>query len=463
MSSIPTSHFDIAGVHNQLASRPSSSKKRKVELSDSNLVSVQPVVANRLPVKQKKKRSLASYVKRNVNKEVVKALAPAETSKVECICVISRARPSRTVIEYSHVMDLETSSHEMDCLEWAWGMEYRTLNLDTRMNIQTIRAPMHHWYNMTEASKPVGWFWLPDDLGVILDMHRTYVGQGDIEPVAGRITDVRKDPYTFYTVIPGSRFRYRLIPLLGMARSWSVKQYAGDPSGPFDPDFLRYYEYPFDTLPECYLHIPYHFVIVNTGKKLFQLYGKQQIDYARDFSFLSNREQYTLNAVRNIYVAWINAQHPSQSLRGEDDPSKMPFVQACALQGQSVEPSGGADQASGADTGLSDAAPKTCKGQRPASVDSLTPWDSVSNVGPEDAEDPDIDDKPFVDDEDEEEEDEEWLEGLKQWVRDVRAAMNDDTGNRSTLETIAMDVEVVDAPPKIDEAPVSPMQLDPDR
>lgn len=49
---------------------------------------------------------------------------------------------------------------------------------------------------MTKASKPVGWFWLPVDLGLLTNMHAAYVGDETIFKTAGKTANVRKDPQT---------------------------------------------------------------------------------------------------------------------------------------------------------------------------------------------------------------------------------------------------------------------------
>lgn len=63
-----------------------------------------------------------------------------------------------------------------------------------------------------------------------------------------------------------------------MNESWSVRRYTGKLRGPLDPNLIQNSIYPFRDLPNFELHIPYHFVIVNTGKKLFQLYSSDEID-----------------------------------------------------------------------------------------------------------------------------------------------------------------------------------------
>jgi hypothetical protein len=61
-------------------------------------------------------------------------------------------------------------------------------------------------------------------------------------------------------------------------------------------------------LPNFELHIPYHFIIVNTGKKLFQIYSLDEIDFKRDFPFLQGAwglpTRMIMVILHNIYVAW---------------------------------------------------------------------------------------------------------------------------------------------------------------
>jgi hypothetical protein len=61
-----------------------------------------------------------------------------------------------------------------------------------------VRITLHRWFDMTKASKPVGWFWLPIDsvLNVLNDMHAVYVGDEFILPKAGKTANQRVDPQT---------------------------------------------------------------------------------------------------------------------------------------------------------------------------------------------------------------------------------------------------------------------------
>jgi len=81
--------------------------------------------------------------------------------------------------------------------------------------------------------------------------------------------------------------------------------------GPFHLNFVLYSMYPFNHLPNFEPHTHYHFVIINTGKKLFQIKGMDGINFERDFPFLHGDEGSPTRTVivilHNIYVAWTLA------------------------------------------------------------------------------------------------------------------------------------------------------------
>jgi hypothetical protein len=59
-----------------------------------------------------------------------------------------------------------------------------------------VRITLHRWFDMTKASKPVGWFWLPMDLTVLTNMHAFYVDDEFILPNPGKTANKRIDPQT---------------------------------------------------------------------------------------------------------------------------------------------------------------------------------------------------------------------------------------------------------------------------
>jgi len=254
-----------------------------------------------------------------------------------------------------------------------------------------------------------------------------------------------------------------------MKASWSVKHYATNTLGPFDPNLVKYSVYPFNDLLHFELHVPYHFVIVNTGKKLFQLYGMDEINFEIDFPFLLPSDKNMMRAVRNIYVAWITATPDPKWLRGEDyDDEQNSAAGRKHLRGGAGSdggsqgrgmPSGGKD---GGGQGQDDAAGSfgATMGQRRAAAESLAPWDSASclkafelvDEGNEEDED-----KSFVDDEDDEYEDEEFFGGLKQWASDVWTATHSDSASDSEVTRVGgaaatvlckgVDVATLEIPP----------------
>src|SRR6267378_8123918 len=107
-----------------------------------------------------------------------------------------------------------------------------------------------------------------------------------------------------------------------MSKSWSVKHYHGELDGPFYPALAQYSMYPFNDLPNFELHVPYHFVIANTGKKLYQLYGLGKINFDNHFSFLKGNQFFATRMImmilHNIYVAWNVAVPDPKWLTGEE-------------------------------------------------------------------------------------------------------------------------------------------------
>jgi hypothetical protein len=275
-----------------------------------------------------------------------------------------------------------------------------------------------------------------------------------------------------------------------MEASWSVKRYTGNALGPFDPNLIKYSMYPFTDFPPIELHVPYHFVIVNTGKKLLQLYGKGAINFERDFPFLLAEHKNIMRAVRNIYVAWTTAMPTTSFTEGDYGNKQKSAAGRTHLPGEARSdggpqgrgiPYGGKDgggQAQddaagsfGATMGQRQAAAESLApwdsasclkafelkdgggqtqddasgsfgatmGQRQASAESLAPWDSASCLKAfelvDEGDEEDVDNL-FVDDEDDEYEDEEFFEGLKQWASDVWTATHSDSASDSEVTLV---------------------------
>ncbi|CAA7265642.1 unnamed protein product [Cyclocybe aegerita] len=82
--------------------------------------------------------------------------------------------------------------------------------------------------------------------------------------------------------------------------------------------------YPFTSLPPITSRIPPHIVIIDTGRKLSQLYDSD-IAFERDFAWISDSAtQDMMTAMQRIYLAWMGAKPEQRWLEGgegedEDD------------------------------------------------------------------------------------------------------------------------------------------------
>ena len=104
---------------------------------------------------------------------------------------------------------------------------------------------------------------------------------------------------------------YCLIPLRNMSESYSARRYNGGLRGPFHPNFVQYSGYPFNDLSNFVLHVHYHFVIVDTGKELFQINPMDEVNFQRVLIFLQGDEGsptiMVMVIMYNNYVAWTLA------------------------------------------------------------------------------------------------------------------------------------------------------------
>ncbi|KAI0760146.1 hypothetical protein C8Q74DRAFT_1177319, partial [Fomes fomentarius] len=245
--------------------------------------------------------------------ETVKQLQPNADGSY---CVVTRATREFAVLDYSHVLPVATKDKILDKLEWAWDLNYFTLNVDTRRNIQLqiVCPEIHRHFDETKKSNHDGWFWLPDwdDVATLMKMYDCYVGCTMDGPAPAQYPNVRRNPDTFYE--GRTSFKYRLIPFPAMKSAWAVRQ-LGDTTSPFTKDSpVTQYYYPFTEMPPVYLHIPYHFIICDTGRKVNGIYGSNYEDstqIAQDLPHLTPLRRIVLAACRGIYNAWMNAMPDS--------------------------------------------------------------------------------------------------------------------------------------------------------
>ncbi|KAI0827572.1 hypothetical protein BC628DRAFT_1418194 [Trametes gibbosa] len=243
--------------------------------------------------------SLSSDQRRNVN-DAIKQLEPNVDRP---FCVVTRASVGCTILEYAHVLPAATTSEVLNKLEWVWNMKHKTLNVDTRRNIHPLDATLHQYFHRTDNNKYNGWFWLPDtvDIKIISDMHDHYIGILAAAP--SQHAKMRRNPDEFYK--DQKVFKYRFVPFPAMQNSWAVRRLTvsrQENGSTAEAEVVQHY-YPFDTMPVVSLHIPYHFVICDTGRKLDSVYGADVSKMAADFP----QGSLMLLAVKNLYDAWMRA------------------------------------------------------------------------------------------------------------------------------------------------------------
>ncbi|KAF4584911.1 hypothetical protein EYR40_001737 [Pleurotus pulmonarius] len=322
--------------------------------------------------------------------------------------------------------------------EWCWEMDYYTLNLDTRKNLQSLRANLHSFFNQPKA----GWLWVPMDL----DIMSQFVAS-----------------YKFYE--GKTKFSYHLAATPEMSNR-HVSTY--DPSlKPTDPAAFERHFYPFDTLPKFELNVHPHFVIFNTGFRLEQIFGSGAVlhpDMLENYFKLPNSFlSLSLKCCYDLYRIWMSASPPEAFLHSEnchwDDQDA-----ACKQAGTSSSRSSRAGALS-AERNSRNTNPSPLGGSGPSTVDRDTmplgtdaaddfvdtelvmPDDSISLLLGEDGE---AQSHEMKEEEEEEEEDHEaFFRGVKRWAEEVYETTDasDDGDNSSGSDTFSYNKTLVDNTP----------------
>ncbi|KAM6496663.1 hypothetical protein JOM56_007136, partial [Amanita muscaria] len=142
----------------------------------------------------------------------------------------------------------------LDKLEWVWGLDYFTLNVDTRFNLVHLNAALHAAFDSKK-----GWLLLPVDVDILmtssmrLPLHRP------------NLLSMRYD--NLYLFFHKKAFRYKFIPLPPMEGT-AVEFYNGDYTTEPTSSNSSLHFYPFNQLPIVESHVYPHYVIYNLGEKL---------------------------------------------------------------------------------------------------------------------------------------------------------------------------------------------------
>ncbi|KDQ23462.1 hypothetical protein PLEOSDRAFT_1098217 [Pleurotus ostreatus PC15] len=243
--------------------------------------------------------SISTTLKLNARADIHAILVVGNPSlSAECdVCVVSGMTDDIDDIEYSHVVARTTRSATLDKCEWCWGMDYYTLNLNTRKNLQSLCVNLRELFDRPTT----GWLWIPMDFDIMLDF---------------------VESYKFYE--GKTKFSYYLAAMPDMSNR-HISTY--NPSlKPNDPAAFERHFYPFDTLPKFELNVHPHFVIVNTGFRLEQIFGSGAVidsDVLKNYfklpsSLRSSLISLSLKSCYDLYRVWMSASPPEAFLHSEN-------------------------------------------------------------------------------------------------------------------------------------------------
>ncbi|KAL1730671.1 hypothetical protein EV714DRAFT_210414 [Schizophyllum commune] len=261
-----------------------------------------------------KHSSIGTAQRENVD-ELVKALWRVPFP----FCVVTLAAEQVTYLEYAHVVERATAPEILTKLEWSWGMQYQVFNVHTRFNIHPLDVVLHKFFDRTTKQKHNGWFWLPTTDEVIRNMRQAYASP-TTAGVTTNYANARRDPKEFYD---GNRtFPYRLIPFPAMDGTRPISAFPEVVSRCDARTPIEHHYYPFTTVPSRSLHVPYHFVICDTGRKLFEFYEGHrptETNLEHDFPGLFHSgERRIMIGIWDIYDAWM---HAVPTTEWQDDPA----------------------------------------------------------------------------------------------------------------------------------------------
>ncbi|KAL0957923.1 hypothetical protein HGRIS_000104 [Hohenbuehelia grisea] len=89
-------------------------------------------------------------------------------------CGLTGASNDMSFIQFSHALAKSIDDETLTKLEWAWGLKYYSLNVDTCYNLQTLSTLVHQFFDIETG----GWFWLPDP-EILAELEGVYLGNNN--------------------------------------------------------------------------------------------------------------------------------------------------------------------------------------------------------------------------------------------------------------------------------------------
>ncbi|KAF4565584.1 hypothetical protein EYR36_002158 [Pleurotus pulmonarius] len=355
-----------------------------------------------------------------------------EIEQVQGLCVLTRVSDDMDILDSSYLIAKSINDETLTKLEWAWGMPYWSLNVDTHFNIQTLSAAVHKFFDREEN----GWFWLPER-SIIAALQKAYridkKHRCDVNKAwlpSSSIGGITQADLPLQLYKNQHIFNYRFIATEGMKSCCAIRMYNGSYTS-VNPLAFTQHAYPFSQLRQFKLNILPHFVIFNTGMKLDKILGgSTSFDniYSK-FDFSEPDTAAHIAGCLDLYRLWMSgspsdtftnsldsSQAPSQTSNHDSSASRPTRTSQRTHQSRASAPPANPDDSAG--TG-----------------DELSPNDSASNVdGPVDY--------------DEEGEDEDWtgddevklMHVIEEWAEDVwrHSFLDEDSASNSSTGGMAL-------------------------
>ncbi|ETW79438.1 hypothetical protein HETIRDRAFT_322579 [Heterobasidion irregulare TC 32-1] len=223
---------------------------------------------------------------------------PDEPSKDTEKCLVTGDLETESSVHLCYVFhERHWNNHPLlSRLEWAWGMKYDTIQMDTDSNAISLR---HDWRDLFESNR---WALMPsmDIIDKLWDRwERFLLSKGNVPS----IEDIYNGAETF---------EYRLVPLFPDVPSVSRCCQAED--GNDETAGTSVYPYPFDTLPPIFSKVKPHFVVCDAGRKLVSMFPKLDTTtllLARIYGVSHDKANFALIVVYQTYCTWKRRVHPA--------------------------------------------------------------------------------------------------------------------------------------------------------
>ncbi|KAJ8495497.1 hypothetical protein ONZ45_g12820 [Pleurotus djamor] len=302
------------------ARSPTPPRRRRAEVDVDSSAECAPAIGSTCKKRRKYESTVASGVKRAAQLALISAMLDHDHEypyQYHYICGDSRVGDEMSPIQFSHTIAKSVDDLTLTKLEWAWNMDYYTLNLDSSKNLQPLTTPLHSFLDKGTDS----WFWLPADPNLMDRLYAIYIVSPASPPRRTLKAEYKKK----------KTFDYDLIALKGMEYAWDIQQYLDSyTSKSVAIRQSPMHGYPFDELPTYRLHLYPHLVIFNAGQKLDRFFPDNPSpsveEFIAKFPFLNifQSRAFLMQQCLALYRFWMSLSPPPSFTASRD--SKVPPI-----------------------------------------------------------------------------------------------------------------------------------------